>query len=373
MQAGGALENSGDQIEIVHDSSTFNKKFKVSTRNLTVLITMNQSSFISANRAIEKFIKIIHEKLVVLMNELDKISLMINHPSLDIPIIFPFIRKPDFTTSLITNNFIKVCQSKRALNIDDLLIIKAQIAEIPHGRGLEMDKILNKFRSIITIKNSDSKCGLYAFIVGILIAENKKRICDLVRVKNNKILNQYAATFKGFIPPSGCDLEKMREIESHFKAYQLIIYDEISAISLKYIYCGEVKTKKIFLLLYQNHYFTIRSPARFLNNNHFCMLCVTPHNDTTLLHKCLNPNVCKFCKQLNCEQISDDQKCKGCKKTCKSVQCLERHLIICSHKAFCTACCKYYYNNSRHTCGERENVTFCNNCQIYENLRFSML
>jgi hypothetical protein len=114
-----------------------------------------------------------------------RIKFLTTSPSLDTPITIPFIRKIDFTPELIASNFIKVCQSKRALQVNNLLEIKAQVASIPIGYGGEFDLVLKKNKTLIVVKNNDNLCGVRAFVIGKLIADKVSRLTNLLAPKNN--------------------------------------------------------------------------------------------------------------------------------------------------------------------------------------------
>lgn len=99
------------------DSEEFNRKFNVKTNKFTVNLNFQENDFVLANKAVEEFFEKVHSKLSETMTEHQKISIFIDHISLDMPITIPFIDKQTFTKELLSNSFIKVCQSKRAFRI----------------------------------------------------------------------------------------------------------------------------------------------------------------------------------------------------------------------------------------------------------------
>lgn len=94
-----------------------NRKFKVKTNRFRVNLEFQENDFIMANKVIEEFFDKIHNRLSDTLEDHQKISVFIDHMSLDMPITIPFIDKKSFTKDLLSNSFIKVCQSKRALKI----------------------------------------------------------------------------------------------------------------------------------------------------------------------------------------------------------------------------------------------------------------
>lgn len=335
--------------------TVFNKKFQVSTRNLTIGLNINQDDFIVANRAIERFFEFIYEYVARLAAEQDKISFFVNHHSLETPIIIPFVRKTVFSPDLISNYFLRVCQSKKTLRIDNTLVVKSQIAAIPTGQGFELDKVLKSKRSTFCIQNTDGRCGLRAFIVGMFISEKRKGIHDMLKRKRNKeienIISGVPIDFS-----RGCSISVMREIEQHFKHYQLVLYDISCTYSKSFFYCGDPNLKHIYLLLYNNHYYTIKSPKSFFNTKHFCHYCKTPFNHIAN-HKC--KYICFMCKRTECDYESKVQ-CTKCLKFCLNSACLQNHVNICSFKSFCENCQQNYYNYF-HVC--KADCRWCDNCK----------
>lgn len=349
-------ELSDEAIEIVNDSTHYNRKFKVSTRNITLGLNINHDDYISANSSIERFFIFICDRIAGLAGELDKISFFVNHPSLTQPILIPFVRKEDFTADLISNNFIRVCQSKTSLRIDNTLLIKSQIAAIPVGRGFELEKIIHDKRSIYCIKNNDSLCGLRAFIIGIFLAQKRRRIHDMIKSCHNKEIEKMMIGVNVDFT-KGCDLSAMKLIEQHFKNFQLVIYDEMCTITKKFIYCGPLNNVSIYLLLYKNHYYPIRSPKCFFNTKYFCHYCKKPHNYIST-HKC--DLICSMCKIPECSFVKKQQ-CRRCLKFSNSDACMTRHDIVCSYNKKCETCQKFFYSNN-HVC--TQDFRWCENCQL---------
>lgn len=115
------FENSSIEIQSEHEEH--NQKFNIETKRYSVLLNFNAHDFYSANEEIEKFLNAIHTKLVSTLEEGDKISTLIDHHSLDIPISIPFMSIKDFTIDVLANAFIRVAQSKRGLKIGKLEIL----------------------------------------------------------------------------------------------------------------------------------------------------------------------------------------------------------------------------------------------------------
>jgi G:T-mismatch repair DNA endonuclease (very short patch repair protein) len=328
-------------------------------KNIRVSIDLNSNDLANVNKMVDGFFNNLAIKLTEKMLNNDQILVYINHPSLDIPISIPFIEKLQFTGPLISQNFSKVCQSKKGLNIDHDLEIKAYVANLPFGAGIEMDKeIESKYKSIITIKNNDKKCGIRAFIIGKLIADGCKRIGNITQACKNKKLEEMVEEVctKLNIHNQPCGLPELARIESYFKEYQLVVFDVLCPRVHKYIYCGPSKTKYIYLFLYENHFYTIRSPAVFFAKEYFCDLCKLAFKRK--IHKC--PYLCSMCKREEClfEMMIN---CSKCLKNCKNKLCYELHLNgRCSHTKFCERCQKWCFP-LRHVCEEESK--WCFNCK----------
>jgi len=227
-QTGGksSVNKSADRFELFRESVAKNTKFNLETELYTLKINNDDTDFIKANKSINDFFLQIHGKITNNIDSNDKIFMYINHPSLDMPITIPFMDKEDFTPDLISYSFIKVCQSKRMLKVDEELELKIQKAKIPKGSGA-MDEYIDIKKSIITIKNKDNFCCIRAFFLGKAIADAHKRIDNLSRENNREIESlTKSATLELGIENKPCGISEICKLEGYFRDYQVTVYND---------------------------------------------------------------------------------------------------------------------------------------------------
>ena len=238
-----------------------NDKFNIINKEIRLSDTSQfaSSNFREANTSVNNFIHKLPTTLVDGMEREDKIFTTFFHPSLDMPISIPFMTNSNFTPELIEKEFIKVCQSKRTLQIDQNLEIRSKIAKIATGSGSFDENLFFEKKSIIKILNNDNFCAVRAFLISKHINDGHLRIDNLCRKTNKELTLQTNELVEqlGF-ENKPCGIRELSKIESYFKKYQLTVYDESCFISKNNmpIYCGPNldQNKFVYLLLYKNNF-----------------------------------------------------------------------------------------------------------------------
>jgi hypothetical protein len=127
------------------------------------------------------------------------------------------------------------------------------------------------------------------------------------------------------------------------------------------IYQGVVSVDKkfIYLLLLDNHYYVIRSPAKFFRSSNFCDYCKHPYEKKSF-HNCTF--ICYACKLTSCKvNTYKFIKCDKCDILCNGSDCLNNHKnIICIPKKNCEICLGPKKFN--HICDG--DFKYCNNCRV---------
>lgn len=364
-------ESEDGTIDIEQEENIENNKFNIISRRYKVKLNFSGNDYSSANRAVVKFFDKVHKTLVSGVKSKDKISAFINHPSLDMPIIIPFLEMESFTSSVLANSFIKVSQSKKGFLIGKLFFsievlisnynimidknfeIHSNVANLPEGKGR---KSKCDIKGVIPINNSDDFCGIRAFIVGVELHERTTKVSNLTRIGNKEMNSRVDVIRKALNLNGPCGLDKIRELEIYFQKYQAVIYDDNSFTSYMPIYRGTSKSKKVFLYFTKNHYHVISSISTFFGTHNFCPYCLLPHN-SRVFHTC--EFICTSCKRSEC-LLMKVTKCFRCFKQINNNECLKLHESYCTHNKYCSICKKYYFNN--HVC--REGHRFCYNCKI---------
>jgi hypothetical protein len=104
----------------------------------------------------------------------DRIRLVIEHPTLETPISFPYMLPAELTTQLVLTTIAQISQSKKSVKFDENMTILTSIVNFPVGSGSNsLTKYVNRKLSIIKIINDDKLCALRAILVGAALAEKK--------------------------------------------------------------------------------------------------------------------------------------------------------------------------------------------------------
>ena len=211
-------------VEISH-----NEKFTIVNKTLTLAqdIDMKNTSFVQVTKKVSEFINEIYLEMTNGMDSEDQIFCAIFHPTLDIPIGISFMSLNDFTTQMLENQIVRVCQSKKTLRFDSQLEIKCKIARVISGSGLDNDfeMLFSAKRSIKRIKSDDNFCGVRALLVAKHYAEK-----DQPRMNNYRSRNKLEEEVKTVVKTLGLKNEPMGlneigKIECYLKHYQVTIYD----------------------------------------------------------------------------------------------------------------------------------------------------
>ena len=128
---------------------------------------------------------------------------------------------------------------------------------------VNLEKHLQKKRSIVQIQNNDDLCMARAFVVAKAKVDNDPQYKSIVdhrgtmQTRLAQELHQNAG-----VPLGLCGLEQAKQFQVHLADY------EISIVSKEYgnkiIYAGPEKDKKIYLYMHNHHYDVItKMPGYF--------------------------------------------------------------------------------------------------------------
>ena len=278
-----SFEKFAGRSSLFKTTISYNDKFSIVSKNIRIADNLNlkEDSFIEINKKITKFINDMYLEMTHNMDPDDQICTAIFHPSLDIPISIGFMNLEDFTPQLLENEITKVCQSKRALRIDQSLEIKCKIAKIMKGSGLPADDdddddddddadnmmhlntLFKTKRSVKRIAQpKDHLCAVRACLVAKhYVDHDVKSVRNFLRAKNRLLESETADVAKslGFDNSRPLGLSDIAKLEWFFKDYQVTVYDHNSRFtSSKHpVYRGPLATKFIYLLLFKHHFWPI--------------------------------------------------------------------------------------------------------------------
>ena len=294
----------------------------------------------------------------------DQVRVILHSTQLEYPITFPFMAPHRLTTERILAEFQRVIQSNQEFRLNDTVDVNVIHVSMPSGgKGskrseINLEKHLEKKRSIVRIQNDDDLCMARALVVAKAKLDNDTRdrhIRDPHRPLQTRLaqeLHQNAG-----VPLGPCGLEEAKQFQAYLTDYQISIVSK--EYSNKIIYAGPEKEKKIYLYMHNNHYDVITKMPGFFASVYYCHTCKKAYNNHED-HRC--PNACKCCRfPSECPEVSW-QTCQDCHRLFKSQQCYDQHKqsrgdarSVCQSLVKCTKCQKvvrrYKQLPEKHRCG----------------------
>ena len=302
----------------------------------------------------------------------DLVRVVVQSPSLDYPIIIPFLRLQELTADRFMSEIERVQQSNEEFVIDESLIIELSHVDMPDGRAQKRCKFVNteKFlynkKCIIHIQNDDDLCCARA------IVSAKAKLDQHVKwnsIRLGKLLQEELAIqlhYQASVPIKTCGVEGKKKCQDVLPDYQIqvVSQDHFNAI----IYKGPESEKKLYLYHHDSHYDVITSMSAFLSRNYYCTKCQRGY-DHAEDHKC--NNVCHACRKVHSEEEANWIQCDVCLRFFRGQQCFNLHKkttaegnSTCRNIYRCTDCGKTInkrMHKKHHLCGER----YCNICKDF--------
>ena len=85
-------------------------------------------NFIDTLQFLENLMENVTQKIKIPMkSDKDQMKVYINHPDLDAPISFPFIKRDQFQSDMIVKNISKILQSNKKITLYNKLFFKVSI------------------------------------------------------------------------------------------------------------------------------------------------------------------------------------------------------------------------------------------------------
>ena len=152
-------------------------------------------------------------------------------------------------------------------------------------------------------------------------------------------------------------IKEIKIIELFLKNYQITVYNVDSTLTKTPFFIGNSNNKFLYLFLYNEHYYVIRSMTGFLNKSYYCDYCKVGY-DNVGGHFC--EFSCKSCHRRECEREFSNTLCIHCNIQCRNNECLQIHeKHICKLTVTCQICGGIKKN--KHVCNENNKwCTFCN-------------
>ena len=224
------------------------------------------------------------------------IRILIVHPTLDMPNQFPYMKSSEITTEMVLAKIAKVAQSKKEFKLSEAMNIHVAKVKLPAGQGSKrLTKFIIEKKSIIKINNNDNLCAFRCIVVGMALADKTNHNSSYykqIRSDKPSLQTHMAKVLANKInfQEQTCTLEHIKAVERIIENYQILIVDETT---FEFVYAGAEKTKRIIMLLHDNHYDLITSLPAFFGKRKFCFKCLKAYNNFDN-HPC--NEVCIKCK-----------------------------------------------------------------------------
>ncbi|XP_074604152.1 uncharacterized protein LOC141857561 [Brevipalpus obovatus] len=340
----------------------------------------NLASFVdltSVSEAIDDFYSAFMEEYLNEAMFSDRITVAIDHHSLNPPIYINFLRK-DFNREAFSERLKALTQSNRDLLEDGDISVTVRLIKNIGGEGGDLNrmriapKTLNdrtrEKQSVVEIKNTDNLCGLRAILLGKLRvdefdgspASKRKWKAHRQKVHTDGDYRNLAFNLSqsiGLDPSKKLRIGDLDKVQQHLgDNYRIIV---VNAQNMRKVYSSPPAPKVIFLELYPDdeedttgQYNLITKIAAYFNRYYMCIECWHPSNKPT--HIC--PSGCKQCSSSPaCERPiypTRAVKCRDCFRDFFGEQCLANHKNnqICSIRKKCPKCGVEFTRGDKHQC-----------------------
>ena len=270
------------------------KKFRTTGRNYRVRFT---------NALADAELNNLHERLHHIFQQIldeaiggvppkDQVRVVIHSNQLEYPITFPLMTPELLTMGRILAEFQRVIQSNQEFRLNDTVDVNVIHVRTPSGgKGnkqseINLEKHLEKKRSIVRIQNDDDLCMARALVVAKAKIDDDTRDRQ-IRNPNRPLQTRLAQELyqNADLPSGPCGLEQAKQFQAYLSDYQINIVSK--EYGSKIIYIGPEKERKIYLYMHNNHY-----DAFFFARSYYCHTRKKAYNNQEE-HRC--PNACKCC------------------------------------------------------------------------------
>ena len=299
----------------------------------------------------------------------DLVRVTVQSPTLDYPIVIPFLKLPELTADRFLSEIERVIQSNEDFAIDSGLVLEFTHVDMPNGgaqkrcKFVDMDKFLTEKRCIIRIQNQDDLCCARAIVTAMARLDNHEKWNSIragyhLQRQLAEQLHKKADVVQGI-----CGIEEIKKFQAVLPDYQIYVIskEHFNAI----IYSGPESSNKIYLYYHNDHYDVITSMPAFLSRNYFCTKCNKGY-DHKEDHKC--HQVCHSCRKIHEPFEGDWIECEKCHRYFRGQECFDLHMKLtakgnstCVIMNRCLDCGKTVNKkmDKNHVCGQM----YCNLCK----------
>ena len=303
----GEVDERPFYIESVRQVNT--KKFRTKAMSYRVQFTnaLADVEITSLHKRLHEIFQQILGETIGGVPPQDQVRFVLHSNQLEYPINFPFMAPDRLTAQRILAEFERVIQSNKEFRLNDTVEINVIQVSMPIGgkgnkRSEEnLEKHLEKKRSIIRIRNEDELCMVRALLVAKAKLDNDshyKGIADHrwpIQTRLAPELHQNAG-----VPLGPCGIEQAKHFQTYLTEYQISIVSK--EYGNKIMYAGPEKDKKIYLYMHNDYYDVITKMPGFFARHYHCHACKKAYKHQEE-HRC--PNVCKCCRfPSECPEVS---------------------------------------------------------------------
>ena len=246
-------------IESVRQVNT--KKSKTKAMNYRVQFTnaLANAEISSLHGRLHEIFQQVLDETIGGVSPQDQVRFVLHSNQLEYPINFPFMAPNRLTTERILAEFERVIQSNKEFRLNDTVEINVIHVSMPvGGKGTErsevnLEKHLEKKKSIIRIQNDDELCMARALVVAKAKLDDDpqyKSIADHRRPMQARMARELHHNAN--VPLGPCGIEQAKQFQAYLSEYQISIVAK--EYGNKIIYAGPEKDKRIYLYMHDNHY-----------------------------------------------------------------------------------------------------------------------
>ena len=296
----------------------------------------------------------------------------------------PFMEINELTGARVLAEFAKIAQSNDNTRLDadevELNIIHTIMPQkgagwTGHGSCrrrifLQLERWLQAKRCAINTIANDNICLARSLVVALAhyiklsmpTLENKARF-QSVKDDRQDIQGVEAERLHllAGVPIGPCGLPEVKLFQDYLAPYGYKLHVFSAAVNFATVFVGpSTCTKKIALLLLNQHYVVLTKMPAFFNSSAFCWECLEGLNHPER-HRCLKKCLC--CQDADCSAPSNTcrMKCNDCLRYFKDNICMQKHLNngTCKNLRWCPKCFLNMHAGEEHQCGLKE----CSHCR----------
>ena len=295
----------------------------------------------------------------------------------------PFMDVNELTGARVLEAFSKIAQSNDNTQLDaDYVELDVIYARMPaEGSGwteygscrkrifLQLERWLQVKRCAITTISNDDLCLARSLVIAMShhikqanpSAENITRFKSITDSRKNiQGVEAKQLHLKAGIIQGPCGLPEVKQFQDYLEPFDYKIHVFSADVNFSTVFVGpETCTKRIALLLVNQHYIVLTKLPAFFNTSAFCWDCLKGLNHPER-HRC--EKKCYYCQDADCKaQLPAGTHmllCDPCFRWFKTEDCLKRHIEngTCNRLHRCRKCMLQMHmdDDEEHKCGLKE-------------------